>query len=708
MRMRATRTSATGCNARKRALTIGQLLPAGLGRVAFIGTDPNDPSWNEVYRQNRKALGPERVPQSAYLSSTGWQLSPGVTITGERAVATAAAQFGIAGYYQTVVPGQTYFVTTIVDSVAAGSVRPVLLGGTQVSGTTRTAPGVYFEVLRSVTGNDRFAVQFNGAGSNTATARVFAQEIADWSQIVLFNDLNGTEPIFDVREQKGLGLLLDRSFGLVRGPERVTNGTFDANVAGWTPQNANAPVWVAGQMSVTTTLGGGGEWQDVPVTAGQWYEVTSAWSLALAASLRVFDGANFTTTLAQTSDIAGPVARAGLWVRPTGSVIRVYLRSSGNGEQRFDNISVREVPGNHRQQPTAAARGEFSARYNMLTATEDFADPAWIRTSSAPGLVPTVTRDHGLAPNGINTADRLQMDGGAPGGNGLSQIRQSYLGAVVGHPVVWSLWMRSLAGPVAVSLFADQAVTSVTVTETWQRFTLPTNATSASGEVRIAKRDIWGTSGVADLLVWGAQVRLGADTAGTLPEYQAVRSPTDYDTVGFQIEYRSITDDSSFFDINPGGATQAYVFWAGRKLVDTTAIIMEASVNSTTGQGSFAVVQLAGSIQGRSGGSIPGASASAPNTAPNRLAFSMRSSIGQDILDVYSGKTRTSQNTADQGTGPYLPYRVFCGARAGTSLFQSTETFAPETVILLQSGDDLGATFARLQTAYSKAAGVPA
>lgn len=32
-------------------------------------------------------------------------------------------------------------------------------------------------------------------------------------------------------------------------------------------------------------------------------------------------------------------------------------------------ISVREIPGNHQQQPTAAARGEFSRRYNQLLAT---------------------------------------------------------------------------------------------------------------------------------------------------------------------------------------------------------------------------------------------------------------------------------------------------------------------------------------------------
>jgi hypothetical protein len=43
----------------------------------------------------------------------------------------------------------------------------------------------------------------------------------------------------------------------------------------------------------------------------------------------------------------------------------------------FDNISVKEVPGNHMLQSTSAARPLMSARVNLLTTTEDFGNAAW-------------------------------------------------------------------------------------------------------------------------------------------------------------------------------------------------------------------------------------------------------------------------------------------------------------------------------------------
>ena len=47
----------------------------------------------------------------------------------------------------------------------------------------------------------------------------------------MFQDSAGTTPVTAVEQP--VGLLLDKSKGLVLGPELVVNGTFDTNTAGW-------------------------------------------------------------------------------------------------------------------------------------------------------------------------------------------------------------------------------------------------------------------------------------------------------------------------------------------------------------------------------------------------------------------------------------------------------------------------------------------
>jgi len=66
-------------------------------------------------------------------------------------------------------------------------------------------------------------------------------------------------------------------------------------------------------------------------------------------------------------------------------------------------------PGNHMLQSTSAARPLMSARVNLLTKTEDFADAAWVKTGS------TVVANSGVAPDGSNTASKYTPDNGTTG-----------------------------------------------------------------------------------------------------------------------------------------------------------------------------------------------------------------------------------------------------------------------------------------------------
>jgi hypothetical protein len=717
MRVRATRLSATGGNASAlRPLTIGQLLPAGAGRVAAIYTDPAKPSWSEVIEQNRKALGPELAVNPT--------LPPTVTQNGEWLVFTNVPGSTLVMFEVGTVPdaGGAWLVDLDVQQVTVGGVRTVIYGPGELPvrayvGTYRTQNGRYFESPARLTGSgsgtsNRITLQSAAGSLSSLRVRVSVRQIADWSQLVLFNDSMGVDPVFDPREAKGLGLLLDRSFGLERGPELVTNGSFDT-ATGWVIPPAGTLGTIAGgtlsfARPADSSSNTGAAFGPAAAVVGRTYHVR----------FDVVSGSGniLVNEVASVPATSGPKSVYITAVNTTAFSVRGFAGMSAT----IDNVSVREIPGNHRQQPTAAARGEFSARYNLLASSQCLgatwgAIGSGTKTDiSANVLGGAITGGVRQASNGadwhrLENLTSVTLTAGmsyrlrfymAPGTSGLYRctIRNSssaetmVRGPFAGAPVT-----SSSAGPAV-----DVSVVQVEP-DLWVATFDFVPSTTGAHTFSIGP---WSNTTGLDIIAYGGDIRLTADAIPSLPEYQAVRSPTDYDTEGFPVYHRSLTDDWSFFDIDPNGASQAYIFWAGRKRVDITAIIMESSVNSTTGVGAFAVVQLANGVVARSGGSIPGPSATVPNTAPNRLAFSKRASISEDILDVYSGKTRVSQNSADQGSGAYQPYRVFCGARGGTALFQATETFAPETVLLMQTGDDLGSAFARLQDGYAKAAGV--
>ena len=61
----------------------------------------------------------------------------------------------------------------------------------------------------------------------------------------IFQDAAGTTPVTAVEQP--VGLMLDKSKGLVRGAELVTNGTFDTDLSGWASTASWA--WNAGKAS---------------------------------------------------------------------------------------------------------------------------------------------------------------------------------------------------------------------------------------------------------------------------------------------------------------------------------------------------------------------------------------------------------------------------------------------------------------------------
>jgi hypothetical protein len=441
---------------------------------------------------------------------------------------------------------------------------------------------------------------------------------------VLFSDAAGTVPVtYPIGAGQGKGLMLDRSAGLVRGVEKVVNGGFSTDTdwtkgTGWSISGGVATK-VAGTASNLTPA------VALVPTVSKVYEVVYTLTRT-AGTATISFGAG-----AGSAKSASGTYTEKLLASTTGN-LTVAADASFAGT--IDNISVRELPGHHQQQPTAAARGEFSRRYNQLL------DTATLATQS----ITAIATNYRLY---FTDAGTVTLSGAATG---------------------------------------DYSAGSHTITCTAGSLTL-----TVAGSVLTA------------------DLRLEVDATIGLPVYQRVTTASDYDETNFPTYWRAVTDDWAKSRMNPAGATKAYVFWAGQKMSDAAVgIIFEhGPTSAVAGTTYLAAPQSVAANYGiGTGGSTRVASTNSGHTAPHKAATVSECDIANDVARLtVNGATTT--NSSDQGTGTYLEYDVFFGAREGTSLFANIREYAPPTILFLQPTDSLSAThIMRLRKAYAKAVGV--
>ena len=228
----------------------------------------------------------------------------------------------------------------------------------------------------------------------------------------LFQDSAGTTPVTAVEQP--VGLVLDKSQGLVLGSELVANGTFDAGTTGWIADNS-ASLSVVGQK--LRVQHGGGNYPlavyNISTVAGKTYRIHFSVTRGTSPNgigLRTFN-LPFLGGGAQLGD-SGYKTTSGDYVcvfEAVSSTSHIYFIVNTETVGTYDdvdNVSIREIPGNHASQPTTASRPVLSARKNLLTKTENLTS----LFVSATGV--TLTNVNG--PDGsTNTALRIVQDSGA-------------------------------------------------------------------------------------------------------------------------------------------------------------------------------------------------------------------------------------------------------------------------------------------------------
>lgn len=720
---------------------LAALMPDGTSRVAAIYTDPANPSYSECIAQNRKALGPELVTggwaTASGFDNTTTQLSvnsfSAVAGTSPTRVAARIGAGSAAGKTSWLAFRVTQLPAVGVLGVYArgvGALDPLGSGTSYASLTNVGSLGWHFLQLTVPTPYADILFVAGSGAQNYAVDGISVRDIADWSQLVLFDDYIGTVPIFSVLQtQRTRGWLMDRSFGMVRGPSFTVetvqlNSNTDHGDGTYTAITGNPQVrflyplaqmipnvWCEVQIQVVSIVGTPVwtvDWCDsfpfsAPVVAGQ--------TICIKQPPRAYDN--------------------------TFRFLDVTVAGAGSSV-RFRVLSVKPLPGAHMSQPTAAARGEFSARVNGLGRSTGnlMAAPEWGGTGMAGTLQPdgstllkrnttaasAYSSSTGTYPVGTLLRVRAEVKKGSDGNLYGLRIQGTYPDRV---DVVLNLDTGVLSAP-AVTNFAETSASVTALSDGWFLVELvgraTTNLTTAAalvhGPARAGSTGGWEGSSATliEVYVRKPELRMKADAISALPAYQEMRSTTDYDAVDFPVYHRSQTDDWARAYINPNGATKALIMWAGQKLSETiSGMVVEASVNVDTNPGTVRLTVPASSggqeLGALSKGTFHSAVSFTGVTAldtPARLWVQYQSSISQDISKVEANGFSSQDLVTDQGTGTYLPYDYYFGARAGTSLYMNVEEFAPPLLMFLQPNDSIPLAYLnRLKEGYARAAGVP-
>ena len=207
--------------------------------------------------------------------------------------------------------------------------------------------------------------------------------------------------------------------------------------------------------------------------------------------------------------------------------LQIYVQQYSAGTPAFSisNFKVEKILGSHATQLDSTkapvfARHPERGRVNLFKYTEELDNSYYDHLN---GL--TVTPNAGVAPDGSQTADRLNF-----ANNNLSRLEKAFPNGQANTPVVYSVWMRTESGSVTLDLgHQGTGKTNVTVTTEWQRFTHTFTDTDGSFYPRVQNNEAVTKS----VLSWGWQIEYANEATG----YQKVVDDYDITESGYKSVY---------------------------------------------------------------------------------------------------------------------------------------------------------------------------
>jgi len=422
-----------------------------------------------------------------------------------------------------------------------------------------------------------------------------------------------------------------------------------------------------------------------------WWLVTYTWTAAAFGGnvLGVF----LVDTGTNTVYVGDPTKGVYLW----GADLR--LASQANLAPTYQPITASwsaTIPGNHAFQTTSAKRPKLAARYNLLTYSEEFDDGYWSKDNVTVTANTNATTD----PLGGNTADLITENASTA----LHRLNRSNAVTIAASCKVSLsfkagtaryVYLEAYSGTPIGSLGVDLSDGSrITLTDTpmaptyaiinqgngWWKLEVTFTAVGANTGLFFGTASGPGgtrqTTGSQTFYIWGADLRPASQATGLIgPTYQRVAAATVYDTAGFlpYLAFDGLSWSMGTNSINPGAVDKAQVFAGVRKLSDAAqAAVAEFSATIASNNGTFLLAAPNGandnynfSSKGTTlvNNTIAGFAAPATNVVTGLGDIAAPTNLLR-VNGIQVGVANTSQ-----GTGNYLTYPLFIGARNQASLF---------------------------------------
>lgn len=206
----------------------------------------------------------------------------------------------------------------------------------------------------------KYAYPYNPASLFAAGQQGVLYDPSDLT--TLWQDASGTVPV--TKSGDPVGLILDKSLGLALGTELVANNNFNSDINGWTAVNSSVATvtWDNGRLKLNnvsgTSTGGQTARYVVPTVIGKTYKISARLENTGAARLRALNvNAQLAAWYAET--VGTRDIQIVFTATSVNTSLELDLASSGawgQGTIWLDNISVKELKGNHAKQTLSAAR----------------------------------------------------------------------------------------------------------------------------------------------------------------------------------------------------------------------------------------------------------------------------------------------------------------------------------------------------------------
>ncbi|WP_417656198.1 phage head spike fiber domain-containing protein [Pseudidiomarina aestuarii] len=343
-----------------------------------------------------------------------------------------------------------------------------------------------------------------------------------------------------------------------------------------------------------------------------------------------------------------------------------------NGEQlsniKIESLSIKEIFGNHAHQATSASRPIFgrepiTGKHNLLQHTENFGNEVWVKQLDGLGSLPIVTDNYGIAPDGSQTAARLQcnLNGGT-----LSADRSYLLQTtnIAGEKSI-KLHARLNDGqPSTTIVFSIDAGETVQLTsEEWVELEL--TKSSSTGQLRVG---IIGSSSSneCDILIWHPQMNKGSQTLS----YQRVNSK--FDVVeedipdAYYLYFDGIDDYLTTPAIDFSSTDEINVFSGANKNTSGFAIIWELTTDGVNTDGSYThgVDANQGNYIVATRGTVREVLNTDPNyPSPDKRVFTSFAKISTQTAVIRINGLELESSSDPQGSGNYANATSYIGSR---------------------------------------------